>query len=84
MQTYFDAPKGSDPVAIDLGSMGKGFAWINGHGLGRYWSLVAPKSGCPKTCDYRGTYKESKCVTNCGELTQSWYALFLFISLYQE
>ncbi|KAH7670362.1 Beta-galactosidase protein [Dioscorea alata] len=72
-KTYFDAPEGSDPVAIDLGSMGKGFAWINGHGLGRYWSLVAPKSGCPKTCDYRGTYKESKCVTNCGQLTQSWY-----------
>ncbi|KAJ0972667.1 hypothetical protein J5N97_020626 [Dioscorea zingiberensis] len=72
-KTYFDAPKGSDPVAIDLGSMGKGFAWVNGHGIGRYWSLIAPEDGCSKNCDYRGTYNENKCMTNCGQLTQSWY-----------
>ncbi|VAI30164.1 unnamed protein product [Triticum turgidum subsp. durum] len=44
-KTMFDAPKGTDPVAIYLGSMGKGQAWVNGHLIGRYWSLVAPESG---------------------------------------
>nr|CAB3465799.1 unnamed protein product [Digitaria exilis] len=44
-KTMFDAPEGNDPVAIGLGSMGKGQAWVNGHLIGRYWSLVAPESG---------------------------------------
>jgi hypothetical protein len=34
MQTMFDAPEGTDPVAIGLGSMGKGQAWVNGTSLG--------------------------------------------------
>ncbi|OVA12079.1 D-galactoside/L-rhamnose binding SUEL lectin domain [Macleaya cordata] len=71
-KTYFDAPTGKDPVVLNLGSMGKGQAWINGHNIGRYWSLVAPKDGC-QACDYRGAYNEKKCATNCGNLTQSWY-----------
>ncbi|KAJ3671896.1 hypothetical protein LUZ60_007975 [Juncus effusus] len=71
-KALFDAPKGTDPVSLDLGSMGKGQAWINGIGIGRFWSLIAPKSGCSK-CDYRGAYTENKCVTNCGLPTQSWY-----------
>jgi hypothetical protein len=33
----FPAPKGRAPVALDLGSMGKGLAWVNGRCLGRYW-----------------------------------------------
>ncbi|KAJ3701565.1 hypothetical protein LUZ61_005270 [Rhynchospora tenuis] len=72
-KTSFDAPEGTDPVALDLGSMGKGQAWVNGHGIGRYWSLVAPKGGCSNYCDYRGAYHENKCSTNCGLPTQSWY-----------
>ncbi|PIA35985.1 hypothetical protein AQUCO_03400110v1 [Aquilegia coerulea] len=72
-KTYFDAPDGKDPVALDLGSMGKGQVWVNGHNLGRYWSKVAPKDGCQKTCDYRGAYNDKKCVTNCGKPTQTWY-----------
>lgn len=73
MQTMFDAPKGTDPVAIYLGSMGKGQAWVNGNLIGRYWSLVAPESGCPSSCNYPGAYSESKCQSNCGMPTQSWY-----------
>lgn len=73
MQTTFDAPEGDDPIALDLGSMGKGQAWVNGHGIGRYWTLVAPKNGCRDYCDYRGAYHENKCTTNCGLPTQSWY-----------
>ncbi|KAF3456617.1 hypothetical protein FNV43_RR01271 [Rhamnella rubrinervis] len=72
-KTYFDAPTGMEPVALDLGSMGKGQAWVNGHHIGRYWTLVAPKGGCQNTCDYRGTYNSDKCRTNCGKPTQTWY-----------
>ncbi|XP_078441584.1 beta galactosidase 9 isoform X2 [Wolffia australiana] len=72
-RTFFEAPAGNDLVALYLGSMGKGQAWVNGLGIGRYWSLVAPKEGCPKTCNYRGAYNENKCLTNCGNPTQDWY-----------
>ncbi|KAF7837008.1 beta-galactosidase 9 [Senna tora] len=71
-KTYFDAPGGTDPVALDLASMGKGQAWVNGHHIGRYWTLVSPKDGCEE-CDYRGTYDSDKCLTNCGKPTQTWY-----------
>ncbi|XP_017226067.1 beta-galactosidase 9 isoform X2 [Daucus carota subsp. sativus] len=71
-KTYFDAPGGTDPVVLNLGSMGKGQAWVNGHHIGRYWDLVAPKDGCG-TCDYRGAYSSDKCTTNCGKPTQIWY-----------
>ncbi|XP_031496942.1 beta-galactosidase 9 isoform X2 [Nymphaea colorata] len=69
----FSAPDGADPVAIDLGSMGKGQAWVNGKSIGRYWTIVAPKHGCPSHCDYRGAYNERKCLWNCGRPTQRWY-----------
>lgn len=69
----FSTPKGTDPVAIDLGSMGKGQAWVNGHLIGRYWSLVAPESGCSSSCYYPGAYNERKCQSNCGMPTQNWY-----------
>jgi hypothetical protein len=73
MQTMFDAPEGNDPVAIGLGSMGKGQAWVNGHLIGRYWSIVAPESGCSSSCNYAGAYSDSKCRSNCGMPSQSWY-----------
>lgn len=71
-QTYFDAPGGTDPVVLNLGSMGKGQAWVNGHHIGRYWDLISPKDGC-RPCDYRGAYSSEKCTTNCGNPTQIWY-----------
>jgi hypothetical protein len=36
----FDRPAGDEPLALDLGAMTKGIAWINGKCIGRYW-LVA-------------------------------------------
>ncbi|PKA57733.1 Beta-galactosidase 9 [Apostasia shenzhenica] len=72
-KAYFDGPNGNDTVALDLGKMGKGQAWVNGNGIGRYWSLIAPEDGCPKTCNYRGAYNENKCMQNCGKPTQTWY-----------
>ncbi|PPD86104.1 hypothetical protein GOBAR_DD16936 [Gossypium barbadense] len=43
--------------------------------LGRYWpSYIADKQLCKtETCDYRGRYSDSKCVSKCGEPTQRWY-----------
>ncbi|XP_057546722.1 beta-galactosidase 9 isoform X1 [Amaranthus tricolor] len=72
-KTYFNAPDGLDPVALDLRSMGKGLAWVNGHHIGRYWTLLSPQDGCKQSCDYRGTYDSSKCTTNCGNPTQVRY-----------
>nr|CAB3474964.1 unnamed protein product [Digitaria exilis] len=31
-----DVPQGDDPVGIDMQSMGKGLAWLNGNAIGRY------------------------------------------------
>ncbi|KAA8547039.1 hypothetical protein F0562_003468 [Nyssa sinensis] len=36
-KTVFDAPIGDDPVTLDLSTMGKGEAWVNGQSVGRYW-----------------------------------------------
>uniref|UniRef100_A0A803Q723 Beta-galactosidase n=1 Tax=Cannabis sativa TaxID=3483 RepID=A0A803Q723_CANSA len=72
-KSYFDAPAGTNPVALDLASMGKGQAWVNGHHIGRYWTIVAPKGGCQNVCDYRGAYNSDKCTTNCGKPTQTLY-----------
>ncbi|OIW02452.1 hypothetical protein TanjilG_05045 [Lupinus angustifolius] len=46
-QATFDAPKGNSPVALNLGSMGKGEAWINGQSIGRYWVSFHTPSGIP-------------------------------------
>ncbi|XP_024518549.1 beta-galactosidase 8 isoform X1 [Selaginella moellendorffii] len=74
-KAHFDSPSGNDPVALDLESMGKGQAWINGQSIGRFWpSLRAPDTaGCPQTCDYRGSYSSSKCRSGCGQPSQRWY-----------
>ncbi|XP_077219958.1 beta-galactosidase 15-like [Tasmannia lanceolata] len=72
-QTTFKAPLGEEPVVVDLKSMRKGNAWVNGQSIGRYWSnFTAPADGCNK-CDYRGPYSPSKCTTGCGQPTQRWY-----------
>lgn len=46
-QTTFDAPAGNDPVVLNLGSMGKGLAWVNGQGIGRYWVSFHKPDGTP-------------------------------------
>ncbi|KAG8657149.1 hypothetical protein MANES_03G042616v8 [Manihot esculenta] len=71
----FKAPLGKEPVVLDLDGMGKGFAWVNGHNLGRYWpTFLAAEDGCStEPCDYRGPYDNNKCVFNCGKPTQRWY-----------
>nr|KYP34212.1 Beta-galactosidase 16 [Cajanus cajan] len=46
-QTTFDAPAGNDPVALNLGSMGKGQIWVNEHNIGRYWVSFHTHEGTP-------------------------------------
>ncbi|KAF5182532.1 Beta-galactosidase [Thalictrum thalictroides] len=73
-KTSFIAPKGNGPLALNLASMGKGQAWVNGQSIGRYWSsYLAPSTGCNSSCDYRGSYDASKCLKNCGQPAQILY-----------
>ncbi|KAK2995955.1 hypothetical protein RJ640_002497 [Escallonia rubra] len=73
-KTNFESPKGEDPVVLDLLSLGKGTAWVNGKNIGRYWpSYLSDEDGCPSSCDYRGAYNPNKCSTNCGRSSQRWY-----------
>ncbi|OIW01968.1 hypothetical protein TanjilG_11542 [Lupinus angustifolius] len=73
-KTMFESPIGSDPVVVDLKGLGKGQAWVNGNNIGRYWpKYLASEDGCNSTCDFRGAYNPSKCLTGCGESSQRWY-----------
>ncbi|KAL2501329.1 Beta-galactosidase 12 [Forsythia ovata] len=71
-KTTFNAPRGNDPVAIDMRSMGKGEIWVNGQSIGRHWSGYIAKGSC-NPCNYAGTYNENKCQTDCGQPSQRWY-----------
>lgn len=51
-QTLFDAPAGEDPVVLNLGSMGKGEAWVNGQSIGRYWVSFLTSKGSPSQTWY--------------------------------
>ncbi|PKI35189.1 hypothetical protein CRG98_044464 [Punica granatum] len=70
-KAYFDAPKGNEPLALDLRSMGKGQVWVNGQSIGRYW-LAYGHGNCDQ-CSYLGTFRPTKCQSGCGEPTQRWY-----------
>uniref|UniRef100_A0A7N2LVH0 beta-galactosidase n=1 Tax=Quercus lobata TaxID=97700 RepID=A0A7N2LVH0_QUELO len=66
-KVIFLAPEGKGPLALNLASMGKGQAWVNGQSIGRYWTVyLSPSTGCTDNCDYRGTYDPYKCLKDCG------------------
>ncbi|KAK2990447.1 hypothetical protein RJ640_011195, partial [Escallonia rubra] len=67
----FNAPDGDEPLALDMGSMGKGQVWINGQSIGRYWTAYA--TGNCNDCSYSGTFRPPKCQLGCGQPTQRWY-----------
>ncbi|XAR66402.1 Beta-galactosidase [Bertholletia excelsa] len=70
----FLAPEGRGPLAVNLASMGKGQAWVNGKSIGRYWpAYLSPSCGCSGKCDYRGAYDASKCLKFCGQPAQTLY-----------
>ncbi|KAF5745745.1 beta-galactosidase 3 [Tripterygium wilfordii] len=71
-KAHLDAPEGDEPLALDMRSMRKGQAWINGQSIGRYWTLSA-NGNCTK-CSYTGTFRPAiKCQSRCGHPTQKWY-----------
>ncbi|KAL5778798.1 hypothetical protein ACOSQ2_009535 [Xanthoceras sorbifolium] len=51
-KTVFDAPVGDDPIALNLSSMGKGEAWVNGQSIGRYWVSFRTPKGSPSQTWY--------------------------------
>ncbi|XP_059635184.1 beta-galactosidase 6-like, partial [Cornus florida] len=70
----FLAPEGKGPLSLNLSSMGKGQAWVNGQSIGRYWpAYLSPSTGCTENCDYRGTYIPFKCQKKCGQPSQALY-----------
>ncbi|WJX28300.1 hypothetical protein P8452_17039 [Trifolium repens] len=71
-KTTFSAPAGNDPLALDVGSMGKGEIWVNGHSIGRHWPAYIARGNCGE-CNYAGTFTDKKCRTSCGQPTQKWY-----------
>ncbi|PQQ21373.1 hypothetical protein Pyn_17960 [Prunus yedoensis var. nudiflora] len=71
-KTTFNAPAGNSPLALDMGSMGKGQVWINGRSIGRYWPAYKASGSCG-ACNYAGTFHEKKCLSNCGQASQRWY-----------
>ncbi|KAM7254583.1 hypothetical protein ACFE04_003963 [Oxalis oulophora] len=71
-KTTFNAPAGNSPLALDMGSMGKGQIWVNGQHVGRHWPAYKAAGSCGE-CSYAGTYNEKKCASNCGEPSQRWY-----------
>ncbi|KAK4347099.1 hypothetical protein RND71_033438 [Anisodus tanguticus] len=74
IEARFSPPEGRGPVSLNLSSMGKGQAWVNGQHVGRYWSSYrSPSTGCSDNCDYRGAYDSWKCLKNCGQPAQVLY-----------
>ncbi|KAG6516156.1 hypothetical protein ZIOFF_026605 [Zingiber officinale] len=72
-KTIFEVPEGKDALVLDLQGMGKGYAWVNGHSIGRYWpSFIADDEGCGP-CDYKHEYDSNRCRTDCGKPSQRWY-----------
>ncbi|KAJ4951079.1 hypothetical protein NE237_027911 [Protea cynaroides] len=51
-KTTFDAPSGIEPLALNLGTMSKGEAWVNGQSIGRYWASVRIPNGDPSQTLY--------------------------------
>ncbi|KAH9604425.1 hypothetical protein KSS87_023292, partial [Heliosperma pusillum] len=71
-KTMFNAPAGNEPLALDMGDMGKGQVWINGQNIGRYWPAYTAKGSCG-ACNYAGYFSEKKCLKYCGDPSQRWY-----------
>jgi len=70
----FDLPSATPgtPFALDMTGMNKGFVWVNGHGLGRYYMIIG-NGGGSCSCDYAGSFGPGKCRVDCGKPSQQYY-----------
>jgi len=74
----FPTPAGDGPLVFQFKGLQKGYAYVNGQGLGRFWNIKA-SGNCPlcseiaTKCDYRGEYSFGKCNCDCGLPTQEDY-----------
>ncbi|KAH7284849.1 hypothetical protein KP509_34G073600 [Ceratopteris richardii] len=71
-KTTFDAPESKTPLALDLSTMGKGQAWINGKSIGRYWPSRKINGD---NCSFSPEANEIEMIQSnvCAESTQRWY-----------
>ncbi|TPX31599.1 beta-galactosidase [Synchytrium microbalum] len=70
---------------LDLASMKRGVAYVNGYNIGRYWSQLATNVtsydtypscvpvGTAPVCDYTQTYSNQVCRVGCGYASQRYY-----------
>ena len=64
------------PLALDLTTMGKGIVTVNGHHIGRFWSVKANDECNPcDEADYTGSYNADNCRTGCGDYSQRYYKI---------
>ncbi|KAF6161115.1 hypothetical protein GIB67_007756 [Kingdonia uniflora] len=67
-QAYINALDRDEPLALDMGSIGKGQVWINGQSIGQYWTAYADDN-CEQ-CSYFGAFRHPKCQVGYGQPTQ--------------
>ncbi|MFS7983632.1 putative beta-galactosidase [Helianthus anomalus] len=80
-KTTFNAPEGTEPIALNLGSMGKGEVWVNGQSIGRYWVSFKTPAGLPSQTWYNVPRSFLKPTGNLLVLFEEEYANPLNISL---
>ena len=51
-KAYFDEPEGDAPLVLMLENMTKGMVWVNGVGIGRYWSTYLTVNKRPSQSHY--------------------------------
>jgi beta-galactosidase len=68
LRAEFARSKSSAPIALDLATMTKGLAWLNGRCIGRYW--LVPGVELPS-----GYLSENVTGVRVGEPTQRYYHL---------
>lgn len=91
--TTFETPaslasaKAPVSLALDMGAtMGKGLVYVNGHLLGRYWSITGTATASQRDCagagcsaetymDFVGAYNGDRCRSDCGAPSQTYYKL---------
>ncbi|XP_071713832.1 beta-galactosidase 16 [Rutidosis leptorrhynchoides] len=80
-KTTFDMPNGNEPIALNLGSMGKGEAWVNGQSIGRYWVSITTPKGIPSQTWYNVPRSFLKPTSNLLVLFEEEYGNPLNISV---